>query len=132
MNKTYLAICEGVPKIKESNVELNIKNKKNEIQETKTFYKVLSSHNGLSLILFKPITGKTHQLRLVSKNISCPIIGDIKYNHYSKYKNELLKLNAHILRFTFNNKEYNFFSEISEDFISFLKKYKLKYSKKNL
>ena len=40
--KTYLAICEGVPKLRESNVNLDIKDKFNKINTTNTYYKVLS------------------------------------------------------------------------------------------
>ena len=43
LKKTYLAICDGMPKLKESYVDLNINsNTTNKIIETKTFYKVLS------------------------------------------------------------------------------------------
>ena len=132
INKTYLAICEGIPNLKESNVDLDIKNKFDRIEKTRTFYKILHNLNGLSLLLFKPLTGKTHQLRIVSKNLSSPIVGDIKYNNQSKYKKEILKLNAHVLRFSFNNKNYEFFSELPIDFLNFIKKNKLKYFKKQI
>ena len=43
LKKTYLAICDGVPKIKESYVDLDINSKINEKAiRTNTFYKVLS------------------------------------------------------------------------------------------
>ena len=80
----------------------------------------------LSLIQYNPLTGKTHQLRIVSKNLGCSIIGDNKYNGYSKFKNEELKLNAYNLKFIFNDKKYEFFSELSKDFYYFLKKYNFK------
>ena len=132
IQKTYLAICEGIPRLKESILDLDIKNKLGKIVKTKTFYTQLHNHQSLSLILFKPITGKTHQLRIVSKNISSPIVGDIKYNGHSKYKKEMLKLNAHVLKFSIYNNDYQFISELPNDFLSFLKKNKLKYSKKYL
>ncbi len=128
IEKIYIAICEGRPKMNESNVELDIKNKMNKIENTKTYYRVMSYQNGISCILYKPLTGKTHQLRIVSKNLGCPIIGDYKYNHQSNFKKEILKLNAHSLKFTFDDKNYEFFSELPEDFVSFTKKYKLKLS----
>ena len=130
INKIYLAICEGRPNILETTINLDIKNKIDKIERTRSFYKVLNSKDGMSLILFKPITGKTHQLRIVSKKINCPIVGDLKYNKHSKFKKEILKLNAHILSFTFNDKNYEFYSEIPTDFINFLKKYKLKFLNK--
>ena len=132
IKKTYLAICEGKPRLKESNVDLNIKNKFNKIEITKTFYKQLYNYKGLSLILYKPITGKTHQLRIVSKNLTCPIVGDNKYNNQSKYKNEILKLNAHALEFVINDKKYIFKSDLPKDFKDFAKKNNLKYLKTNI
>ena len=132
INKTYIAICEGVPKLNESNVILDIKNKMDKVEKTKTIYKILFASKGLSIILFKPITGKTHQLRIVAKNLSCPIVGDNKYNTQSKYNNEVLKLNAHQLDFNINEKKYNFFSDLPIDFLNFIKRNKLKYIKKNI
>ena len=44
-----------------------------------------------------------HQLRIVSKYLNCPVIGDTKYAINNKYLNEQLKLNALCLKFTFNN-----------------------------
>ncbi len=128
INKTYLAVCEGTPRLVESKVELDIRNKLNKFEKTKTFYKLIKKSNGLSLILFKPLTGKTHQLRIVSKNLSCPIIGDKKYNIQSKYKKETLKLNAHILQFNYNEKNFEFYSILPEEFKKFINEKKLKYS----
>ena len=126
IDKSYLAICEGKPKQNESIVKLNIKTKNNKIDNTETYYKVLDTHKRISLLLFKPKTGKTHQLRIVSKNLGCPIIGDLKYNYQTKYKYEKLKLNAYKLKFSLNMKEYEFKSILPADFDLFIKKYNLK------
>ena len=54
LKKTYLAICDGMPKLKESYVDLNIKNNSDKVIKTQTFYKILSYNNKTSLIkLFK-------------------------------------------------------------------------------
>ncbi len=131
ISKTYLAICEGSPKIKESKIELDIKNKLNKIEKTLTYYKLLNKSENISLILYKPLTGKKHQLRIISKNLSCPIVGDKKYNNQSKFKKENLKLNAHNISFFIYNKSYEFFSKLPKDFEDFIKVNKLKYSKIN-
>jgi len=125
VDKTYLALCEGKPRLKESIVKLNIKTKDNKLDKTETYYKVLKNNKNISLILFKPKTGKTHQLRIVSKNLGCPIIGDNKYNHQTRYKNENLKLNAYDLKFKINKNEYEFKSILPDDFNLFIKKNKL-------
>ena len=82
IEKKYLALCQGRPENSESIVDLDIKDRKkdNLKHKTKTYYKVLNVKNNLSQILFVPKTGKTHQLRIVSKKLGCPIIGDAKYN----------------------------------------------------
>ena len=65
-------------------------------------------------------------MRIVSKNLGCPIIGDKKYNLQTKYKNEDLKLNAIEINFKINNRFYNFSSKLPDHFKKFLKKNNLK------
>ena len=126
IEKTYIALCEGKPRLKESNIDLDIKNKLNKIEKTKTSYKVLDTKSSISLILYKPLTGKTHQLRIVSKKLGCPIIGDRKYNSYSKFQNQALKLNAFQLKFLFKNQKFEFNSKLTKDIDTFMKKNKFK------
>ena len=129
ITKFYVALCEGNPKNNVSEVKLKIKNKKLKIEETLTNYKVLNKNNKISSILFNPQTGKTHQLRIVSKKLGCPIVGDNKYNVYSKYAKENLMLHAFALRFSINNKKFEFISNLPEYFINFMKKNNLKINK---
>jgi len=127
--KFYIALCEGNPKNNYSNVKLKIKNKKNKLENTLTNYKLLNKNNGISSILFNPQTGKTHQLRIVSKNLGCPIVGDNKYNIYSKYKKENLMLHAFALRFIIDKKKFEFISMLPDYFLNFIKKSNLKLNK---
>ena len=122
IKKIYVAVCQGVPKNLDSIVKLNIVNKRNpsKSDQSITKYKVLKNKNKLSIILFRPLTGKTHQLRIVSKHLNCPIIGDKKYNKQRKYNLEKLKLNAFFLQFVINNKEYEFKSKLPNHFDEFL------------
>ena len=129
IKKFYIALCDGTPKNKTSQVNLSIKNKKLKTEMSVTNYKLLNTKNGISQLLYNPITGKTHQLRIVSKNLGCPIVGDRKYNFQSKFNNEQLKLNAHELKFSFKDNLYQFSSLLPNDFIKFIKNYKLKYKK---
>jgi len=101
IKKIYVAICQGVPKNLNSEVKLRIASKRNlsETSQSVTKYKVLKNKNKLSIIIFRPLTGKTHQLRIVSKHLNCPIIGDMKYSKQKKYNSEELKLNAYFLQF---------------------------------
>ena len=129
ITKFYIALCEGNPKNNVSQIKLEIKTKKLKIEDSLTNYKVLNKNKSISSILFNPHTGKTHQLRIVSKNLGCPIVGDNKYNMYSKYTKENLKLHAFALRFTINKKKFEFISNLPENFINFIKKNNLKINK---
>ena len=44
-----------------------------------TEYQVLERHEGYSKLALRPITGRTHQLRLHCAHIGCPILGDPQY-----------------------------------------------------
>ncbi len=127
ITKFYIALCEGIPKNKNSKVLLNIKNKNQEIEKTITNYSVIGYKNNITQILYNPETGKTHQLRKVSKNLGCSIIGDQKYNINSKYNNEKLMLHAFALKFTINSKKFRFISEIPSHLQTFIQKNKLKF-----
>ncbi len=129
ITKFYIALCEGNPKNNHSQVKLEIKNKKFKSENTLTNYKLINKNKSISSILFNPQTGKTHQLRIVSKNLGCPIVGDHKYNIYSKYKKENLMLHAFALRFTVNTKKFEFISKLPNYFLNFLKKNNLKMNK---
>ena len=128
IKKIYVAICQGSPKNQESEINLLIPDKRDpsKVSKSITSYKIYQTNNNLSNIIFSPKTGKTHQIRIVAKHLGCPIVGDSKYNIQNKYNSEKLKLNAHILNFTFNNKDYEFISILPDHFKKFLKKYKLK------
>ena len=129
INKFYIALCEGIPRNNISQVNLQVRNKKQKLENTLTNYKLIYKKNSLSQILYSPKTGKTHQLRIVSKNLGCPIIGDNKYNSFSKFKNEKLKLHAYSLNFRIENEDFNFAADLPDHFLTFLKKNKLKINK---
>ena len=131
LKKTYLAICDGMPRLKESYVDLNINSNTSEkVIKTQTFYKVLSYNDNTSLIKFEPKTGKKHQLRLVAKNLGCPIVGDIKYNLNTNNQRENLKLNAYMLEFDIEDNEFKITSAIPKDFTNFLKLKNIKFNPK--
>ncbi|XP_051932644.1 pseudouridylate synthase RPUSD4, mitochondrial-like [Hippocampus zosterae] len=50
-----------------------------------TKYKVLDSHAGCSLVELQPLTGVKHQIRVhMAFALTCVILGDHKYSHWSK------------------------------------------------
>ena len=122
IKKFYIALCDGTPKNKTSQVNLSIKNKKLKTENSVTNYKLLNTKNGISQFLYNPQTGKTHQLRIVSKNLGCPIIGDKKYNAISKLRKEKLMLHAYSLKFSINNKLVEYVADLPDHFTTFIKK----------
>ena len=131
LKKTYLAICDGAPKIKESYVDLDINSNINDkVIQTSTFYKVLLYNNKTSLIKFQPKTGKKHQLRIVAKNLGCPIVGDQKYNVNQSKQRENLKLNAFKLEFDIEDNVFNITSALPKDFNDYLKLKNIKFNTK--
>ena len=129
ITKFYIALCEGSPKNNISHVSLNIQNKKFKFEESLTKYKLLDKKKGVSHILYNPKTGKTHQLRIVSKNLGCPIIGDKKYNSFSKFKNQKLMLHAYCLRFSIENQLFEYVADLPDHFLNFIKNNQLTITK---
>ena len=133
LKKTYLAICDGMPKIKQSYVDLVINSNdkdKNKVIKTETFYKVLLYKDKTSLIKFEPKTGKKHQLRIVAKNLGCPIVGDLRYNLNQTKNSQNLKLNAYKLEFDIEDNKFNIKSALPKDFTDYLNLKQIKFNPK--
>jgi len=92
--KTYWAICKGVPRKREAQISTYMikerlpegdkmrvaKHGEPDADHAVTKYRVIDNTGpNLSWIEFQPITGRTHQLRVHSMHIDHPIIGDPKY-----------------------------------------------------
>lgn len=106
VQKTYLAVIQGVPKTPEALIDMPIeRNPKLPSQfrvgpngkPSQTQYKVLQSNDTYSLLELKPLTGRTHQLRVHLKQIGHPIVGDQMYEGEPA---ERLLLHAHKLEIT--------------------------------
>ena len=92
INKKYIALLEGELNQLEGEVILPLigditDRPKQKVcfeygKKSRTIYKVLEQKNGRTLIEFKPITGRTHQLRVHAAHhlgLNCPIVGDDLY-----------------------------------------------------
>ena len=114
-----------------SSHELNMPGAYKDIKDTSIVaqFKLLKNNRTFCFMAFKPLTGKKHQLRILSQKISCPIVGDTKYNLDKKFSSENLKLNAYYLKFTINNQEYKFKSNLPKDFKNFLFNEKFNFNK---
>ena len=139
-HKTYAAVVEGRPKLDEAKIDLPIgRNLKHPTtfqvdpngKESVTFYQVLKSNEKYSLIELKPVTGRTHQIRVHLKYIGTPILGDKVYGkqgsddklsaEQTSAKNRLF-LHAKALEITLPGGERRTFSaEIPKEFLGVFK-----------
>ena len=114
MDKRYLAIVEGTPKVKIGVLKgyLFKDAAKNRVFVTdkpqagskscETRYKVLESRNGLSLVECELITGRTHQIRAQFAHAGHPLLGDGKYGKLNKnFDRRYQALYSYKLSFTF-------------------------------
>ena len=86
--KKYIAIANGIPRERKGRIETFIardpKNRKlfavaGRGKAALTFYSVLRTWQRHSLVLLRPRTGRTHQLRVHMRHLGHPIVGDPLY-----------------------------------------------------
>ena len=132
--RVYVALLEGNLKEDEGRIETYIsRSSKNRTQmavsasgrRAVTNFKVLERSNGYTLCEFSLETGRTHQIRVHSKHLGHPIVGDTVYG----YKNQKFKLSGQLLharKLSFIHptleKEVSFEAEIPDYFVNTLKK----------
>lgn len=106
MEKLYLAICYGRP----SNGTINIPIGRHPVhrkemaalpdgREAITEIHVAAFNDKTSLVIAKPRTGRTHQIRVHLKHIGCPVLGDPIYGKRDDHDRQLL----HAYRLTFDH-----------------------------
>ncbi len=110
MDKTYLAVVEGemsgcgvvdksLRRTAESIIVREVCEKDSEgAQSALTEYEVLFSCKEVSLVLLRPKTGRTHQLRVHTASLGHPILGDGLYGHDS---DDIERQALHAFRLTF-------------------------------
>ena len=100
--RIYVALLEGNLKDDEGRIETYIsRSTKNRTQmavsssgrRAVTNFKVLERSSGYTLCEFSLETGRTHQIRVHSKHLGHPIVGDTVYG----YKNQKFKLSGQLL-----------------------------------
>ena len=114
LDKRYLAIVEGTPKVREGSLKGHLfKDAKNNkvfvtdkpqpgSKSCQTNYKVLSSRQGLSLVECELITGRTHQFRAQFAHAGHPLLGDGKYGKLDKrFDRKIQALYSYKLTFCF-------------------------------
>ena len=120
IQKLYLAIAAGKPKKKQGWVIGDMQ------KSRRSQYKLLRSKDnpakthfisqaisaGKRLYLLKPLSGKTHQLRVALASLGCPILGDDLYGDKTATP---LHLHAWQLSFEYQNAPFNFVSDPNRD-----------------
>ena len=87
-HKIYYAVVHGHPKLDAAKIDLPIARNLSKPstfmvdpngRASITYYQVLKSNGDFSLLELKPVTGRTHQLRVHLKYLGTPIVGDRVY-----------------------------------------------------
>lgn len=126
--KKYFAVLCGVPSKKRATLENYLrKNSVNNTVYVATFgeegakfakldYEVKATERGLSLAEITLHTGRTHQIRVQTSAINCPVYGDMRYGGEKAVKGRLA-LWAFSLRFTHpvTGEKLRFMAEPPED-----------------
>ena len=134
VRKNYIAIVCGAPKEVKGRIETFIardpKDRKRftvsaDGRHAVTFYKVIKQWQNHSLLLLRPKTGRTHQLRVHLRFTGCPILGDPLYGkNDKKFPDASLMLHSKTLAVTLpDEKEQRVFSaSLPERFNVIIKK----------
>ena len=88
VKKTYIAVVKGVPKDQKGRIETYIARSPNDRKRfavagkgrlSLTFYSLIKTWQTHSLLMLRPKTGRTHQIRVHLHYLGHPIIGDSLY-----------------------------------------------------
>ncbi|WP_028772858.1 TIGR01621 family pseudouridine synthase [Shewanella waksmanii] len=116
IQKYYVALATGKPKKKQGAVVGDM------AKARRSMHKLLRSKDnpaitqffsqsvdpGLRLYLLKPLTGKTHQIRVALASLGVPILGDALYGGEPAQRGYL---HAYSVNFVYNNQQFEYFCQ---------------------
>lgn len=138
IQKIYLAIVDGIPKKKSGTLHASIlKVEENRWavdsrgKEAMTQWTLLQKGQHTALVECRPITGRTHQIRLHLKYLGNPIIGDTHYTSRFNCKDIPCRFLLHASSVSFihpfTQSQITIRSELPLDFVDFIYKNNIKH-----
>jgi RluA family pseudouridine synthase len=136
VEKVYHAIIEGNPNWEEKAVRrplrVNVGHKHRTMVDdrngkpSETRFRILKRYQAAALVEAKPVTGRTHQVRVHAYALGHPLLGDALYSMYGAQKTEVIArpaLHARSLTFTHpvTKETLTFRAEYPQDFATALK-----------
>ncbi|PHS14807.1 MAG: TIGR01621 family pseudouridine synthase [Kangiella sp.] len=108
IEKIYLAISDKKPKKKQGKITGDMKKSRNgswmltqsKINPAQTRFQSFALIPKIRLFVVKPLTGKTHQIRVALKSLGSPILGDSRYGGSAS---DRAYLHAFRINFTWNH-----------------------------
>ncbi|NOY29141.1 MAG: RluA family pseudouridine synthase [Planctomycetes bacterium] len=97
VRKEYWGVVEGIPEAPEDTLEHYLRKDERhrrvhvthadcpDAQLARLNYRIMSSHQGFSLLKIELETGRKHQIRVQLAKIGHPLLGDIKYGSREKF-----------------------------------------------
>lgn len=135
--RVYLAVCVGgLPKAR-GTVDLPIGREEGSVLKRSagcgapavTEYRVLSEGGGRSLVLLRPRTGRTHQIRVHMSALGCPLAGDFLYGDALETARTLLHSAALRLIHPITGATVSAFAGLPTDMLEYMARFGLEFDK---
>ena len=135
--RVYLAICMGVPPELRGCVDLPIGREEGSVLKRSvgcgapavTDYRVLCAQRDRSLVLLRPRTGRTHQIRVHMAAIGCPLVGDFLYGDETEAKRTMLHSAALRLLHPITDACVTVCTGLPEDMLDYMARFGLEFDK---